>query len=311
MGARGASLPGPPLTPGVNVDTFLQVAMVGLLLGGIYALVSVGLNLIFGVIRVVNFAHGELVMLGMYGGYFTVAWLEWGLYMSVLIVVPALFIIGVVIQRLVIQPLLNEPMMQIFATFGLLILFQNVMLGVTRGVASSVQTSTSTLVFQVGPVSVSFGRLVVLVVAVAVTVGLEIFLRRSMPGKAIRAVTQDRRAARLMGINVERVYMFTFGLGAALAGLAGVLITPLYTVTPFVGFPFAIAAFAVVVLGGLGSVPGAFIGGIIVGLIEAFAGFYIDPSLKQAIWFLVFVTVLVLRPAGLMGQKGAEEMGLT
>lgn len=293
------------------MDTFLQVATTGLFLGGIYALVSVGLNLIFGVVRVVNFAHGELVMLGMYGAYLTVTVLHLNLYLSALVVVPVLFVVGVLVQRFVIQPLLDEPMMQIFATFGLLILIQNVMLSSTRGVASSVRTSAAGVIFSVGPTSLPFTRVIILVVAVGVTVALQRFLRHTMPGKAIRAVTQDRRAARLMGINVERVYMATFGLGAALAGLAGVLITPIYTITPFVGFPFAIAAFAVVVLGGLGSVPGAFVGGLVVGLIEAFAGFYVDPALKQAVWFLVFVAVLVVRPDGLMGQKGAAEMGLT
>ncbi len=293
------------------MDTFLQVATTGLFLGGIYALVSVGLNLIFGVIRVVNFAHGELVMLGMYGAYIAVTWWDWNLYATALLVVPVMFLVGVLIQRLVIQPLLDEPTMQIFATFGLVILTQNLVLSMTRGVAGSVRTPASEVVFNLGPATLTLTRIIILLAAVLVTVGLQLFLRRTMPGKAIRAVTQDRRAARLMGINVERVYMLTFGLGAALAGLAGVLMTPIYTITPFVGFPFAIAAFAVVVLGGLGSVPGAFLGGIAVGLIEAFAGFYIDPALKQAVWFLVFVAVLVVRPSGLMGQKGAEEMGLT
>lgn len=293
------------------MDTFLQVATFGLLLGGIYALVSVGLNLIFGVIRVVNFAHGELIMLGMYGAYFTYTWLQWDLYLSLLVVVPALFVLGVLLQRLVIQPLIDEPMMQVFATFGLLIFFQNVVLASTRGVARSVEVPASRIIFRLSSVNVSFTRLLILVAAIAVTIGLQVFLKQTMLGKAIRAVTQDRRAARLMGINVERVYMFTFGLGTALAGVAGVLITPLFTLTPSVGFNFIIAAFAVVVLGGMGSVPGAFIGGIIVGVIEAFAGFYIDPSLKEAIWFLVFVAVLVVRPSGLMGMKGAEEMGMT
>lgn len=301
----------PRLNTEIHVDIFLQVAATGLFLGGIYALVSVGLNLIFGVIRVVNFAHGELVMLGMYGAYVVVTIWQWDLYVAAVVVTPILFLIGVLMQRLVIQPLQDEPMMQIFATFGLVILIQNIMLGTTRGIASSVRTPASEVVFRIGPTSLTLTRIVVLVSAVLVTVALQIFLRRTMPGKAIRAVTQDRRAARLMGINVERVYMATFGLGAALAGLGGVLIAPLFTITPFVGFPFAIAAFAVVVLGGLGSVPGAFFGGLIVGLVEAFAGFYIDPALKQAIWFLVFVAVLVVRPSGLLGQKGAEEMGLT
>ena len=137
-----------------------------------------------------------------------------------------------------------------------------------------------------------------------------VFLRRTIAGKSIRAVIQDRKAARLMGIDVERTYRLTFGLGAALAGAAGVLLAPIYTLSPYIGGNFIVAAFAVVVLGGLGSVTGAYIGGFVVGLVEAFAGYYVDPALKQAIWFLIFIAVLILRPSGLLGQVGAEEVGL-
>jgi branched-chain amino acid transport system permease protein len=146
--------------------------------------------------------------------------------------------------------------------------------------------------------------------ATAIAIALMIFLSRTMAGKAIRAVIQDRQSARLMGINVERTYLLTFALGSALAGVAGALLAPIYTLSPYIGGNFILAAFAVVVLGGLGSVPGAFIGGILVGVMEAFAGYYIDPALKQAIWFIIFVVVLVVRPSGLMGQAGAEEVGL-
>jgi len=150
----------------------------------------------------------------------------------------------------------------------------------------------------------------VIFAAVTLTaVALHLFLKRTLIGKSIRAVTQDRQAARLMGINVERTFTITFGIGAALAGLAGVLLSPIYTLSPGIGGNFILAAFAVVVLGGLGSVAGAYFGGMIVGLVEAFAGFYINPELKQAIWFLIFLAVLVVRPTGLFGQVGAEEVG--
>ena len=287
----------------------VNVAVVGLLLGGIYALVSIGLTLIFGVIRVVNFAQGEFVMLGLFGAYYAHQWAGLDPYVSVLIVGPAAFVLGVVVQRLIIQPLLDEPMMQIFATFGLVILLENVVLASTRGVPRTTRTAYSTSTLDLGIATVSVPRLVVLLVAIAITIALPLFLRRSMLGTAIRAVAFDRRAARLMGINVERVYMLTFGVGAALAALAGVLLAPIYTATPGIGFNFILPAFAVVILGGLGSIAGAFIGGLIVGLVEAFSGFYIDPSLKQAIWFLLFVAVLVVRPSGLLGRAGEEEAG--
>jgi len=291
------------------MDNVLHVLVVGLMLGGIYGLVSLGLNLIFGVIRIVNFAHGELVMLGMYGAYLAYALMGLGPYVGVLVVVPALFVIGVVIYRLVLQPLQNESSMQIFATFGLLIILQNVVLALTRGEGYSVQSKVASLTFGVGDIRVTVSRLVIFLALTGAAIALHLYLKHTLTGKSIRAVTQDRQSARLMGINVERTFTITFGIGAALAGLAGVLLSPIYTLSPGIGGNFVLAAFAVVVLGGLGSVAGAYFGGLIVGLVEAFAGYYIDPELKQAIWFLIFLAVLIVRPTGLFGQVGAEEVG--
>ena len=291
------------------MEIFFTVLVFGLLLGGIYGLVSIGLNLIFGVVRIVNFAQGELVMFGMYGGFF--AWHWWGInpYLSVFLVAPLVGLLGVAIQRLVIQPLQHEPNMQIFATFGLLMLFQNLMLMVSRGEAYSVGGQVGSTVLTLGDLKLSLVRVVTLAAATLITIGLHLFLARTMTGKAIRAVTQDKRAARAMGINVEKTFLITFGIGAALAGMAGVLLTPIYSITPGVGGNFILAAFAVVVLGGLGSVWGAYLGGLVVGIVEAFAGFYIDPVLRSAVWFVIFLIVLVVKPSGLLGQVGAEEVG--
>ena len=283
--------------------------VVGILLGGIYGLVSIGLNLIFGVIRVVNFAHGELVMLGMYGAFLAYSLLGLDPYLSIALILPALFVFGLIIQRLIIQPLQSESMMQMFATFALLTILQNVVLAITRGEGYSVPTKVAALGVELGDIRVSATRLIILIAVTAIAVALHFFLQRTLIGKSIRAVTQDRQAARLMGINVERTFMVTFGIGAALAGLAGALIAPIYTLSPGIGGNFILAAFAVVVLGGLGSVAGAYFGGMIVGIVEAFAGYYVDPELKQAIWFLIFLAVLVFRPTGLFGQVGAEEIG--
>ena len=291
------------------MDQILNVLVFGLLLGGIYGLVSIGLNLIFGVVRIVNFAQGELVMFGMYGSYYAYAFLGINPYLSVFVVAPLVGLLGVAIQRLVIQPLHNESNMQIFATFGLLMLFQNIMLMLSRGEAYSIGGQVGSTVLTVGDIKISVVRLVTLVATTLITIGLHLFLRHTMMGKSIRAVTQDKRAARVMGINVERTFLITFGVGAALAGMAGSLLTPIYSITPAIGGNFILAAFAVVVLGGLGSVWGAYIGGLIVGVVEAFAGYYIDPALKNAIWFIIFLVVLIVRPSGLMGQVGAEEVG--
>jgi branched-chain amino acid transport system permease protein len=288
----------------------MNIIVVGLLLGGIYGLVSMGLNLIFGVIRIVNLAQGELVMLGMYGAYASYYFIGLDPYVSILIVVPALFVFGVLLQRFILQPLQNEPMMQVFATFGLLLLLQNVVLALTRGQGYTAPSGLSAIVISIGGLNISLVRLIALVAVTAAALFLSWFVRHTMAGKAIRAVTQDRRAARLMGINVEWAFMLTFGAGAALAGLAGTLLAPIYTMSPQIGGNFIMAAFAVVVLGGLGSVWGAFIGGFIIGLIEAFAGYYLDPALKTAVWFLVFIAVLIIKPGGLFGIAGAEEVGL-
>ena len=291
------------------MENVLHILVVGLLLGGIYGLVAIGLNLIFGVIRIVNFAHGELVMLAMYGAYLCYVTMGLDPYVSVIIVVPALFVVGVLVYRLVLQPLQAESSMQIFATFGLLILFQNVVLALTRGEGYSVPSKVAGMTFAIGDIRVTLSRLAIFVALALAAIALHLFLERTLIGKSIRAVTQDRQAARLMGINVERTFTITFGIGAALAGLAGVLLSPIYTLSPGIGGNFVLAAFAVVVLGGLGSVAGAYFGGMIVGLVEAFAGYYIDPELKQAIWFLIFLAVLIVRPTGLFGQVGAEEIG--
>ncbi len=290
--------------------SFAGVLLAGVLLGGIYSLVAIGLNLIFGVIRVVNFAQGEFVMLGMYATVVAYTLLHLDPYLAMLLVFPLLFVFGMAVQRFILQPLQNEPMMQIFATFGMLMLLQNVVLAVTGGTAVSIRTPASGLTIAVGPLQVSVARVVALLAVTVVAVGLQWALHTTMTGKAVRAVAQDRRAARLMGIDVERTYMLTFGFGAGLAGVAGALLTPIFTLTPQIGGNFILPAFAVVVLGGLGSVWGAYIGGFLIGLTEALAGFYLDPALKQAVWFAIFILVLVVRPTGLFGVVGAEEVGL-
>ena len=292
------------------MEQFANIFTLGLLLGGIYALVSVGLNLIFGVIRIINFAQGEFVMLGMYGAYACYVLLEIDPYLSLILVVPVLGLLGMLVYWFIMRPLQNEPMMQVFASFGLLLVLQNAVLGITGGLTYSVNTPLSNITYSLGGIQISLSRLVVLVAAAVVALALGIFLTKTISGQAIRAVAQDRKGAQLMGINVERTYMWSFAIGTALAGLAGVLLTPIFTMAPQIGGNFIMAAFAVVVLGGLGSVLGAFIGGFLVGLTEAVSGYYVDPILKNAILFIVFIIVLLVKPSGLLGHAGAEEVGL-
>lgn len=288
----------------------LTVLISGLLIGGIYALIAIGLNAAFGVVRVVNFAHGEMVMIGMYTAYFSWTWWSIDPYISSwLIALPLGFLLGLVIQRFVIQRLLTEPLMQMFATFGLLIFFENVMLAFTRGEPKTVRTAVSSMNLDFFGAVVSVPRLIVLVVAIVLALVLIVYLRRSLQGMAVRAVSQDRSTAALMGINVNKLYTIAFGFSGAIAFLAGALISPIFTATPTIGFSFVLPAFAVVVLGGLGSTAGSLIGGLVVGVVEALSGYLLDPSLKQAVWFTLFLVVLVVRPAGMFGKAGAAEIG--
>lgn len=288
----------------------LTIIVTGLLVGGMYALIAIGLNAVFGVVRVVNFAHGEMVMIGMYAAYF--AWSVWGIepYVSaVLIALPLGFLVGLIIQRFVIQRLLNEPLMQMFATFGILIMLQNLFLAATRGEPKAVRVAASSASIELFGVTIGVARLVVLAAAIIVTIVLVLFLKRSLYGTAVRAVSQDRATSALMGINVRALYLVAFGISGAIALMAGALMAPIYTASPTLGFSFVLPAFAVVVLGGLGSIGGSLVGGLIVGVVEALSGYFLDPALKQAVWFVLFLAVLVIRPAGIFGKAGSEEIG--
>jgi branched-chain amino acid transport system permease protein len=174
----------------------------------------------------------------------------------------------------------------------------------------SLETSYSNDVISWAGLMINVPRLVAFGSAVGIVIFLYLFLQRTYLGKAMNAVAQDRDAAQLMGVDINRVYMLAFGLGIGLEGLAGALIMPIYATYPTVGFTFGLIAFVVVVLGGLGNMIGAFLGGLVIGLVESFSGFYISPELNTAIYFLIFVLVLIVRPSGLMGIVGAEEMGL-
>ena len=185
--------------------------------------------------RIVNFAQGEFVMLGMYGTFAAQMALGFDPCIAPVLVVPALFALGCAVYWLLLRPLRGEPMMQVFATFGLLMALENVMLAVTRGVGYSVNSALSQISIKVGPLQIGLARVIVLSAATAVTIALGWYLKTSLPGKAIRAIAQDRRAARLMGKNVDRMYMISFGIGTALAGLAGCLLARLHTMSPQIG----------------------------------------------------------------------------
>jgi branched-chain amino acid transport system permease protein len=292
------------------IQDFLQLTINGLLQGGIYSLISIGLTLIFGVTRIVNFAHGEFLMLAMYATFFLFQFVGIDPYLSLLIVTPLLFVLGLCSERLVIHPILNAPsFMQIFATVGLSIALQNAALFFWTADYRSVKTTYAGMMVPAGEFLISFARLMAFLAAVVISYGVFLYLKKTYTGKAIRAVAQNRTAATLMGINIRQIYFFTFGLGTALVGIAGALLMPIYYVFPTVGGLFVLTAFVVVVLGGLGNMTGAFIGGLVIGLVESYSGFYGATQLKEAVYFVIFILVLLLKPSGFYGIVGAEEMG--
>lgn len=276
-----------------------QLVVSGLLSGGVYGLVSVGLTLIYGVLNVVNFAHGEFLMLGMYFAFwlFNLAGLD--PYISAPLVVLIMFAIGLAVQRFLIRPVIEAPhVTQIMVTLGLSMALQNLALVLWSGDYRMTRTAYSHAIIRAGNVAVTVPGVVAFGMALVATGILYWYLQTSYTGKAIRATAQDITAARLMGINVDMIYLWTYATGIALVGLAGLLLVPSYPVHPTVGSQFVNAAFVSVVLGGLGSIPGAVLGGLTIGLIETFAGYYIGVQLQQAAYFLIFVLILIMRPSG-------------
>ncbi len=295
----------------MNKIILIQLVVSGLLMGGVYALISIGLTLIFGVMRIVNFAHGEFLMMAMFACFWIVQLTGISPYLAVPFVVLLLFLFGALIYILVIRRTVGSPMVvQIFATVGLGLFMQNAALVLWSGDYRTIQSPTASAVLRFSGIQVSFSLLVAFLVAIAITLLLFAFMAWTYSGRAIRATVQDRTAAQLMGINIDKVFLLTFALGSALVGIAGALLAPSYPIFPSVGTNFGLAYFVVVVLGGMGSMTGALFGGLLIGLAQTLSGFFIDPGLETAVYFALFILVLVLRPTGLFGQRGAEEMGL-
>ncbi len=283
-----------------------QSLISGILMGGIYALVSIGLTLIFGVMNVVNFAHGEFLMIAMYMTFWVFHYLHIDPYISLFIVTPVLFLIGVVTQRFLIQHLIQaEHYTQIFATVGMSTVMANAALFFWKADYRMVKTAYGSATLNFSDLVISYPRLVSFLMAIAITILLFIFLKHTYLGRAIRATSQDNIGAKLMGVNIDRVYIFTFGLGSACVGVAGALLMPIYYAFPTVGLHFVLTAFVVVVLGGMGNITGALFGGLLIGVVESFSGFFISPELKEAVYFVIFVIVLLFKPSGLFGlSKG-------
>ena len=292
------------------MEAFVSVVALGLLVGCLYALVSVGLTLTYGVLRIVNFAHGEFMMVGMYAVY--LMQLNFGLdpYVSWPVATLAVMALALVSYVLVIKPTLEGAhVVQGFVTLGLSLIMQNVVLFLFTSHVVSTSSFLGAGSLNVGGILLPSTYVVSAGAAVLITGLLWVWLQRTDFGRAVRATAQNPTAARLQGIDDNWVYMWTFVLGTGLAGLGGAIFSPIYSTFPTVGFGIMLVAFVVVVLGGLGSLPGAFLGALIIGVVEAVTSYYLGPDARQIVYFLVFVGVLVLRPNGLLGIKGAELVG--
>jgi branched-chain amino acid transport system permease protein len=293
------------------MNTVGQLIFSGLLIGSIYALMSIGLTLIFGVLRIVNFAHGEFLMIAMYGAWAVTRYMGLNPYIAVVAVVPAMFLFGVLIHRLVIRPGLDKPhLVLVFATMGLSILMQNVALMMFSADLFDVPPMLGGRSFAIGPFYAKPELLIGCAVAIGCTVGLHFLLKKTYLGKAIRATVQDGEAAQLMGIPVPRIFLITFAAGSALVGLAACVMMPLFSVFPTVGLNFVLIAFVIVVLGGMGSIEGALLGGICVGIVQSLSSYYVAPAYGQMFFFILFLLVMIFRPAGLLGRKGEATIGM-
>ena len=281
----------------------LQNAINGLLVGGMYATVAVGFSLVWGILNVVNIAHGALVMLGAYTTY----WLFTLYHVDPLLSLPLtgalLFALGYPLQRIVINQVIRAPFLITFLlTFGLELLITNLALTAWTADIRSVTTPYSGASLALGPLTIPTIRLVSLGVAVAVAAILHLLMARSRFGSAIRATASDQEAARLMGIPIAHVYALTFAIAACTAGIAGGLISLNFPIYPAMGAGYTLVAFVTCVLGGLGSVPGALLGGLVLGLLQTYAASWLGPNFDSIVAFSVLILVLAVRPAGLLGQ---------
>ncbi len=284
----------------ISASVILQALVSGVLIGGIYGLVGMGFTLIYGVMDVVNFAHGHLVMAGMFGCY--VLFQQFGLdpLLSIPLAVAAGYVVGLFLYQGLVRHVVAAPQFaQVILTLALFIFLENAANFLFGGDLRAVRTSYTAAAWHVGGVAVSIPRLAGFCVALAAMLGVQLFLRTTLFGKAIRAAANNRDGASLVGIEVGRVFRNTFALSVAAACLAGAVLTPFYLVSPFVGNELLLKAFVVMVVGGMGNLVGAWLSGVIVGLVEALAAVFVTASLVNAIVFALLIVILLVRPTGL------------
>ena len=295
----------PPASGGVlMLSLWLNVLASGVLIGLVYGLVALGLTIIFGVMRVVNFAHGEMVVFGVYIGYWTVRIWDIPIIAAAAIAAVIMFLFGYLLEALVVKRFVNRPHHYQFIVFiGLSLLFSGVLL-VSFG--PDPRPTASQLSFQtvaVGPLTLDWARIQAALTAGVLIAALSAYLKYSAFGRSLRAAANNRLGGLVVGLNIPRVYAVTFGIGSACAGVAGALISPLFDAQPYLAVDFTLLAFVTVIVGGLGSFGGALLGGLTIGVAEAVAALTFTPSMKTALPYALLIIILILRPRGFFGAK--------
>jgi len=289
----------------IDTSTIILTLIWGVAIGSIYVLLATGLNLIFGVMKLVNFAHGELLMIGAYIGFSVWTALGVNAYIAVFLSMGLVALIGIAVERLCFRRVLGEDKLnEIFVSLGLIFIFDNVAVLLWGEKSKRIISPFENMSLALGELSISYDWIIAMLFVVVILVFLVLLIRKTKIGMAMRATSQRSQASMLMGINIERIYIFTFALGAALAGAAGVLYGMIFPFNPYIGALPTIKAFAIIILGGLGSIPGAIIGGLLYGIAEQSAVIFLGGIWRNAIAFSVLIIVLVLRPKGLFGKKG-------
>ncbi len=284
------------------METFVQSVVSGVLTGSLYAMIGVGLTVVFGVMRIINLAHGDLVMLGMYGAFWGLARWKLDPFVSILVWIPLFFLAGMVVYRLLLAHVVpGGELNTLLYTAGLSLVIANGALFAWTGDYRTIKLTYGLLPMRPFGIAVPVPLAIAFALAIAITTALYLFLGRTDLGRAIRATSQNPEAAALMGVNVGRISMVTFGLGSALAGAAGVLLAPSLYLYPTVGEILIAKCFVIVVLGGLGSAAGAIAGGVLLGLVESLGAVYVSVAYKDTIGFVIFLAVLLFRPSGLFG----------
>ena len=276
----------------------------GLLTGAVYALVALGLTLIYGVLHIINFAHGALLSAALFAAFFAFHLLGLDPYLAALLLAPIFFAFGYALQRLVIGPASHgDDRNMLLVTLGLSVVIENGLLYAFRADTRTIDLPYAFQTIDLGFTFLPIPRLIGFCVVFAVALVLWAIMRRTDVGKAIRAVAKEKLGAQLAGIDVAHIYAITFGLGTACVAVAACLLIPTFYVNPTVGEAFVLIAFTIVVLGGMGSVPGALVGGLLIGVVESLSGLFLGESLGQIGIFLIFIAVLLVRPTGLFGAK--------